>query len=315
MYNYDVYEISDIIKESRASPKKFVDKCEKQYESTLDALAGNLAKGSSQAPVVLLSGPSGSGKTTTCLKLEERLDGMEYETHSISLDNYFHPITAEERPLFEANLLDLESPDRVDRELLNSQLSDLLAGKEVEIPHFDFITNTRQKSGRSLKLRKGEIIILEGIHSLNPQLIENAASFSHGVYVSVRSRIEYKVAGESFLLHPSKVRLARRMIRDKRTRNRNPSAVVAIYDSVERGENKYIMPYKHLAATDIDTFFPYEMALYKGLLPSSLPEDEAKYPWLTELFEVLSKLPAVDPRHVPHSSLLREFIGGGKYGD
>ena len=229
---------------------------------------------------------------------------MGFETHIISLDDYFHPITDEERPLFEAHKLDLESPARVDSDLLNSQLEEIMRGKEVEIPRFDFVTNTRKKSGRSLRLSKGELIILEGIHSLNPEIIEHGENFSTGLYVSVRTRIEHGDA----LLHPSKVRLARRMMRDRTARNRQPDATVALYAGVERGENLYIMPHKHRADYDINTFFPYELCVYKPFLPTSLPKAEAEHPWLTELFEVISGLPEIPARLVPRDSLLREFI-------
>ena len=309
----ETYNLNGLIQKA-ADPHGFVKESEAAYESLLETIAKELIKHSDERPIILISGPSGSGKTTSCLKLETLLDEMGFTTHSISLDNYFKPITDEERPLFDAHKIDLESPDRVDVDLLNSQLCDVMAGKEVTIPRFDFIKSRRVESNRKLKLKKGELLILEGIHSLNSSVIENSDEFSTGIYVSVRSRIEHLKAGESLLLHPSKIRLARRIIRDGRTRNRMPSDVIAIYDSVENGENKYIMPYKHRADFEIDTFIPYEPFVYKGMLPASLPEDEVRHPWLTELFEVLAELPALSPDLVPHESLLREFIGGGKYG-
>lgn len=312
MLLYEPILIEEIIKRA-VNAEKFVAECDAEYERMLDLSVADICKNSNDKPFILISGPSGSGKTTSGLKLEEKLNAAGYDTHILSLDNYFHPITDEERPLFEANKLDLESPLRLDSDLLNSQLRDMMNGKDVELPEFDFVTNNRKKSGRTLKLHKGELIILEGIHSLNPCVIENAEEFSFGIYVSVRSRIEHKKRGESYLLHPSKIRLARRIIRDCRTRNRIPSDSVALYESVERGENKYIMPYKHRADFNIDTFFPCELCVYKSMLPHSLPEDEKKHPWLTELFEVLSELPEIPPSFVNHSSLLREFIGGGRY--
>ena len=304
--------LNEIVKKA-ARPEEFISECEAKYESALSSIAESITKSASTRPLVLISGPSGSGKTTTGMKLEEKLDKMGFETHILSLDNYFHPISDEERPLFEANALDLESPARVDTDLLSSQLEGLLKGEEVELPEFDFVTNVRRNSGRSLKLKKGELVIIEGIHSLNPSVIKNAEDFSLGIYVSVRSRIEYAKQGERFLLHPSKIRLARRIIRDQRTRNRAPADTVAIYDSVERGENKYIMPYKHRADFNIDTFFASELCAYKSLLPSGLPEVEKKHPWLTELFEVLARLPEIPQEKIPSESLLREFIGDGKY--
>lgn len=312
MFLYEPILIEEIIKKA-SNARQFIAESESEYEKMLDMVTASISQNSGEKPFILISGPSGSGKTTSGLKLEEKLDRMGYETHILSLDNYFHPITDAERPLFEANKLDLESPLRVDSDLLNSQLRDMMSGKEVELPEFDFVTNTRRKSGKTLRLHKGELIVLEGIHSLNPSVIENAENFSSGIYVSVRSRIEHKKRGERYLLHPSKIRLARRMIRDARTRNRVFSDTVALYDSVERGENNYIMPYKHRADYSIDTFFACELCIYKSMLPSSLTEDEKKYPWLTELFEVLAELPEIEPSLVNDESLLREFIGGGKY--
>ncbi|MBQ7294068.1 MAG: nucleoside kinase [Clostridia bacterium] len=303
------------IAEKAKNPHNFIKECENSYEQRLDSIAAKISKNAGSCPIILISGPSGSGKTTSGLKLEEKLDAMGFETHILSLDNYFFPISEAERPLFEAHLLDLESPARVDRDFLNTQLASLLRGERIELPLFDFTANTRRASGKSLKLHKGELIILEGIHSLNPSVIEHAEEFSSGIYVSVRSRIEYRLSGERYLLHPSKIRLARRMIRDARSRNRTPSDTVELYAGVERGENKYIMPYKKRADYDIDTFFPYELCAYKALLPSSLPEDEARHPWLSELFEVLSGLPLVPCDFIPDASLIREFVGNGKYSD
>ena len=184
-----------------------------------------------------------------------------------------------------------------------------MKGRTVEIPRYDFTTNSRVKSGKTLRLRPGELLLFEGIHALNPSLLASSDEYTSRIYVSVRTRIEHGAEGDRRLLHPSKVRLARRMIRDHRERGRSLSTVVEIYDSVERGENLYIMPHKHRADYDVDNFIPYELCLYKNFLPASLPEDEAKHPWLSELFEVFGELPALDPALVPANSLLREFVG------
>ncbi len=301
---HEVIKIDEII--TRAlSAADFTGECEQEYESRLSEVAKGIARSSSERPFILVSGPSGSGKTTSAHKLEAKLDQMGFQTHILSLDDYFHPISDEERPLFENHLIDLESPARVDTDLLNSQLEALMRGGEVELPLFDFVSSTRKKSGKTLKIKKGELIILEGIHSLNPSVINNSEDFGTGVYVSVRTRIAH---GGGALLHPSMIRLARRMIRDGAARNRTPSATIELYKNVERGENLYIMPHKHRADCEINTFFPYELCVYKALLPPSLPTDEAKHPWLTELFEILSQLPAIDQKLVPKDSLLREFI-------
>ena len=300
-----------IAKKTEASAADFIRECDEAYHQSITSLVEDVLKTAAERPIILISGPSGSGKTTSARLTEHMLDNMGCQTHVLSLDNYFHPLTAEEKELFAENKLDLESPDRLDADYLNHQLSELHKGNEVELPRFDFLTNSRKSSGEFLRLKKNELLILEGIHALNPDVID-AEDYTTRVYVSVRTRVELP---DGRLLHPSKVRLARRMTRDARTRGRSPEATVDLYESVERGENLYIMPYKHRAHYDIDTFFPCELGIHKTLLPASMPETERKYPWLTELFEVMASLPAIDPDLVPKSSLLREFIGGGMFED
>lgn len=302
-------QLEDIRKKILTDPEAFVRECEADFSARIDSLANAVAKERDQRPVILLSGPSGSGKTTTANLIEARLDRRGMETHMISLDNYFRNFTAEDLELFRRNELDLESPDRVDGDLLSQQIEDLMKGRTVEIPRYDFTTNSRVKSGQTLRLRPGELLLFEGIHALNPTLLSSSDDYTSRIYVSVRTRIEHGAADDRHLLHPSKVRLARRMIRDSRERGRSLSTVVQIYDSVERGENLYIMPHKHRADYDVDNFIPYELCLYKNFLPASLPEDEATHPWLTELFKVMGELPTLDPAAVPANSLLREFVG------
>ncbi|MBQ7380738.1 MAG: nucleoside kinase [Clostridia bacterium] len=300
-----------IIQSTLNSPEDFIRECDESYQGKIKDLVNGIMENAAERPIILISGPSGSGKTTSARLTEHMLDALGCETHVLSLDNYFHPLTPEEKELFAENKLDLESPLRLDAEFLNHQLSELHKGNEVEIPRFDFINNTRRSSGEKLQLKKNELIILEGIHALNPDVID-ADDYTMRVYVSVRTRVE--LSGGR-LLHPSKVRLARRMIRDARTRGRSHQGTVDLYDSVERGENLYIMPYKHRAHYDIDTFFPCELGIHKNFLPSSMPEVEKKYPWISDLFEAMSLLPAIDPDLVPKASLLREFIGGGMFED
>lgn len=299
----------EIIRNTEASPKDFIAACDEAYQNKITKMANDILKTAADRPIILISGPSGSGKTTSARLTEQILDNAGCQTHVLSMDNYFHPLTEEEKELFAKNELDLESPLRLDSEFLNHQLSALHSGKEVELPRFNFVTNARENSGEMLRLKKNELLILEGIHALNPDVID-ADDYTTRVYVSVRTRVALSQGRE---LHPSKIRLARRMIRDERTRGRSFEDTIRLYESVERGENLYIMPYKHRAHFDIDTFFPCELGIYKNLLPASMPKLEAELPWLTELFETMSLLPSIDPTLVPKHSLLREFIGGGMF--
>ena len=292
-----------------SAPQAFVASGEAEFQNKIHALASAIASGAAERPVVLLSGPSGSGKTTTSHMIAARLEEMGMETHIVSMDNYFRTFTEEDTRLFRCHALDLESPDRVDNDLLSSQIEAIMKGETVTVPHYDFVTNVSMVGEQTLRLHDGEIIIFEGIHALNPHIIGSADEYTARVYVSVRTRVEHGEADHPSLLHPSKVRLARRMIRDRRERARTFSDVISLYDSVERGEDLYIMPYKYRADFDVDTFIPYELCVYKSFLPQNMPTEEAAHPWLSELFRVLEQLPPLDPALIPQNALIREFIG------
>ena len=301
--------LEEIRRRANADPRDFVEACESNYNERIKTLSHAVARGADKRPMVLISGPSGSGKTTTAHRMAEQLAHEGLEAHILSLDNYFRTFSDEERELFLRNELDLESPDRMDGALLSDHLEALVKGREVELPYYDFTTNARKMSGETIRLRPGHVLIFEGIHALNPSVLGGSDDYTSRIYVSVRTRIDHGAEGDRHPLHPSKVRLARRMIRDRRERARSLSTVVDLYDSVERGENLYIMPYKYRADYDVDTFVPYELCVYKNFLPDGLPEEQEKHPWLTELFDVLRELPALSPSLVPEDSLMREFIG------
>lgn len=305
-------KLTDIKKIAESSPNEFIQRCENDYHKSINMISDCIAQTKADRPILLISGPSGSGKTTSARMIERRLEADGHRVHSISMDNYFKPLTDEERILFDRHELDLESPDRVDKELLSENLHKLMRGIPVEIPLFNFSRNIRVHSGNTVQLKKGDMVIIEGIHSLNPALTGDSDDYTTRVYVSVRTRIEYEAeSGEIEELHPSKIRLARRMLRDYRTRSREYIDSASIYESVERGEDLYIMPYKHRADFDINTFIPYELCVYNRLLPSRMPDVEEKLPQFTNLLSIMNSLPNIHVDDVPRDSLVREFIGGG----
>ena len=302
--------MEDIKDRVLADPVTFVAECDKAYHEKLRDVAKTIAERSAECPVVLISGPSGSGKTTSSKLVERYLEELGLETHAIAMDNYFLPLTDEEKELLKRNELDLESPVRMDAALLQEHLEAFKDCREVELPKYHFPTSSRIPGGEVLKRKKGEVVIFEGIHSLNPELFGATDDFTSRVYVSVRTRVT--LPDDHGILHPSKIRLARRMIRDRRSRNREYGDTAAMFGSVERGEQNFIMPYKHRAQMDIDTFIPYELCVYKSFLPEDAPLAE---PWLDQLFDLLHALPTLAPAHVPADALIREFIGGGLSGE
>ncbi|MBQ2972200.1 MAG: nucleoside kinase [Ruminococcus sp.] len=299
------YYLEDINYQIKNNPKKFIDFCENEYNTQLEKIAKSIAENSETAPIVLISGPSGSGKTTTAMKLEALLDGWGFETHTISLDNYFRELNDEEFKLAKDGKLDLESPDRLDKDYLNMQIKCILECVGVDIPRYNFTTCKREFSGWTLKRKEGEIIIFEGTHALNPEVIttpdENCARF----YVSIRSQF----VTENEELRSRVIRLARRMIRDQETRDRDILDTFNMYDSVNEGEDKFIKPFMGRCNYSIDTVVPYELNIYSSLILKSLETLPQTNDVLT-LKTVLSKAYKLDQSLVPESSLLREFIGG-----
>lgn len=289
----------------------FVAACEKAYSRQLTKIADYIAAHKEQCPIVLISGPSGSGKTTSALILEEKLDRRGVETHTLSQDNYFRTLTEEDKALLAQDKLDLESPARVDADLLNSQLADIIACKTVELTEFDFPTHTRRPSGKALTRKPGEVVILEGIHTLNPDVVTLPEEQTVRLYVSVRTRVE---GPDGTLLHPKYIRLLRRMQRDVEHRGRPAEGTLAMFHSVNRGEDTFIMPYKHRSTFDIDTFCPYELNVYRSVLPDEVAALK-EHPDMETLLDLLTEVLPLEQTIVPSTALIREFVGGSIYED
>ncbi|MDE7364705.1 MAG: nucleoside kinase [Ruminococcus sp.] len=301
-------EINRINSNIEHNTKEYIKSVNEAYIYQLKKIADNIAETKETKPVILLSGPSGSGKTTTALMLADILGRLGCPTHTLSMDNYFKSLTDDERKLSVLGKLDLESPDRVDKELLNEQIESISKCREVEIPLYNFADSKRDGIKMRFQRKEGELVIFEGIHALNPAVITFSEEKLNNIYVSVRTRI---TCG-NIILHPSKIRLMRRMIRDRNFRKRSLRETMNMFHSVESGENKYIMPYKHRSDYDIDTFMAYEMNVYRDELLSELLE-MSDVPELADVTEVLENLDSLDRNYITSDSLICEFIGGGMF--
>ena len=202
---------------------------------------------------------------------------------------------------------------RLDIPLFSEHLRKLATKEEFDMPRFDFTTQSR--SG-SVKMSRGhnEIIIIEGIHALNPTVTGDTHKFALCMYVSVRTRLK---AADGTMLHPRHIRLMRRLCRDRLFRKRQYGESFRMFTSVSRGEDLYITPYKSRADFDIDTFMAYEASVYKNFLLDGLIAERdselAKFPACGEIIKFLSELDAIAPEYVPTSSMIREFIGGSEF--
>ncbi len=295
-----------------ANHEDYVLRCEEIYNKRLSEAAEKIYMDCKKRPLVLLSGPSGSGKTTSALRIGKRLREKGLSVHIISMDNYFLPEGMGEMPLDEKGSVDLESPLRMDIPLFTEHLEKLFRCEPVRIPKFSFKTQSRV-FGKVMRRKENEIIILEGIHALNPSVTGDTDSFTTCLYVSVRTRL---VSDSGTVLHPRTIRLMRRLCRDKLFRGRSVEEVLAMLPNVTRGEDLYIMPYKSRADFDIDTFLAYEPSVYGAML---LPELEKAMGTggsdedCRALLQILRELVPVSAKEVPSDSLVREFIGGSSF--
>lgn len=306
--------ISSINSRAAQNTPEFVRMAESNYAAYIEEAAQMIAS-SPDKPVVLLSGPSGSGKTTTALRIEKTLREQGAKVHTISMDNYFLPITPEsekELPRDENGQIDLESPHRLDIPLFSEHLKLLADGVPFEVPIFDFATQSRSGS-IPMRRERGEIVIIEGIHALNPEVTGDTHEFARCIYVSVRTRLR---SDDGTLLHPRQIRLMRRLCRDRIFRNRSYHKIFNMFKSVSRGEDLYILPHKHRADYDIDTFMAYEPSVYKHFIDftQAAGESEAldEFEAYSQIVKFLGELDEIDIKHVPSTSLIREFVGGSE---
>lgn len=267
-------------------------------------IAKAIQQSAESRPIVLLSGPSGSGKTTTAYLLQRFLDYWGCVSHTISMDHFFRTMTPQQRELSNAGKLDLESPTRVDIPYLNQILKSIIAGDPVWMPRYDFPTTTRLDQDHLLTRHPGDLLILEGIHALNPEVITIPDDKTTCIYVSVQTSI----TNGSTTLRPSRLRLTRRMLRDRSFRQRTLPETIAMFERVQAGEHRYISPYQNRAMFTVDTFLPYEIGIYKTLLTDDIT-DCFSHPMLKELSELWDSITPLPLCQVPKDSLVREFAG------
>lgn len=305
----NILPITDLNKAINTDSESVVAEAEDLYRRQLEAAADTVSENCEDKPIVLLSGPSGSAKTTTAMRLKALLQKNGFNSHVISMDNYFLPLNGLSGE--ELSKIDLEAPSRVDIPLLKEHLERFCEGLPTQLPVFNFADQTRS-AGELLCRKENEIIILEGIHVLNPLITEQITDRFQGMYVSVRTRLSNK----SKLLHPSMIRLMRRLMRDRLFRGRKTEDIIRAFKSVQRGEALYIMPHKDNAAINIDTFMSFEAAVYcNQLLPhlQAVPKEFELYSMVKELLEFLENIAPLPVSVVPDSSIVREFIGGSVF--
>ena len=290
---------------------QFVLRCEEVFHDKISAAAAHILSARQQKPLVALTGPSGSGKTTTAMRLKAYLENLGVPVLLVSMDNFF--LDLDQRPAEAAD--DWESPLCVNAQLLADCLASLAAGRETKMPRYDFRTG---KTGSWYKLQGNAdaIIIVEGIHMLNPWILDRLGGRATGVYVAPRTRI---ITNDDRIVKPEQIRVARRLLRDHAMRGHSLRQTVSRAQSVDAGEQIYIAPYKTNAAVHIDTFHDYELCIlakYLREIPQFQQELSAEFMaehHLRVLYDVLLAIPPLQTEYVPRDSLIREFVGGSSF--
>ena len=262
--------------------------------------------------LVLLAGPSSSGKTTSCKRLSIQLAVNGLKPLQISLDDYF--VDREKTPKDANGEYDYESIYALDLQLINDQFNALFRGEEVELPKYDFQTGKSKKSGKKLKMNDNNVLVVEGIHALNPELtaqIPNEQIFR--VYASALTTI---LLDNHNYIPTTDNRLLRRIIRDYKYRGVNAQETIHRWPSVRAGENKWIFPFQENADAMLNTAMLYELAVIKTQaepLLQQVPENCEEYAEAYRLLKFLKYFKGIPYNNLPPTSLLREFLGGSSF--
>ena len=282
------------------------------HEKKVASIADMISQRAEKVSFVLISGPSSSGKTTFSKRLSVQLIVSGFKPVVLSLDNYF--LNRENTPLDENGDWDFEHLHSLDLNLFNQNLKQLLNGEEIEIPFFNFEDGKRFYKGEKLKLYENSILIIEGIHALNPELIPDIpAETTFKIYVSALTTIS--IDNHNWI-PTTDTRLLRRIIRDYRYRNYSARETIARWPSVRRGEEKWIFPFQENADVLFNSALLFELAVLKKHaepILAEVPKYCDEYTETHRLIKFLNYFVPIYDREIPPTSLLREFVGGSSF--
>ena len=261
---------------------------------------------------VMIAGPSSSGKTTFSHRLSVQLRTLGFKPHPVALDNYFK--NREDTPKDENGNYNFECLEAMDVEGFNKDMLALLNGETVEMPTFNFKSGKREYKGNTLKLEKGDILVLEGIHCLNDALSYSLPKESKfRIYISALTQLNID---EHNRIPTTTTRLIRRIVRDARTRGTSAKGTIAMWYSVRRGEEENIFPFQEQADCMFNSALVYELAVLKQYVEPLLfgiGEDEPEYQEANKLLKFLKYFLGISSEGLPHNSIVREFIGGSVF--
>ncbi len=284
---------------------------EKRIIKTADEIYQRI-KGDHPLRIILISGPSSSGKTTFSKRLSVQLMANGLRPYPISLDNYF--VNRTETPRDENGDFDYESLYALDLELFNSHLQSLLRGERIELPTYNFITGKREYNGQTLRMKEKMVLVLEGIHALNPELTKLIPEEQkYRVYVSALTTMSLD---DHNWIPTTDTRLLRRIIRDYNYRGCSAVDTIARWRGVRAGEEKWIFPYQENADSMFNSALLFEFAVLRYHVEPilmSVPENVPEFSEACRLLNFLRFFNPIQDKEIPHTSLMREFLGGSSF--
>lgn len=314
----DIYKVLEIDTVHKLNKKIAEDKgketiilSEGLHEKKISDIADRIVNNKS-ARIVLIAGPSSSGKTTFAKRLGIQLMLNGKRPVTISVDNYF--VERENNPKDEFGNYDFECIEALDVKLLNDHIQRLLAGEEVEIPTFDFVSGHKSYKGNKLKLGPNDVLIMEGIHCLNDKLtISIPKDRKFKIYISDLTVLNLDYYNN---ISTTDTRLIRRIVRDNQFRSYSALQTIKIWYSVNRGEHKYIYPYQEEADCMFNSSLVYELSVLKDYAIPLLSDIDESYPECAEatrLCNLLKYFDSIPDEYIPKTSIIREFIGGSAF--
>ena len=276
-------------------------------ESNVAAIARRIKE--EDKKVILIAGPSSSGKTSFSHRLSIQLRALGLSPHPIALDNYF--VDRERTPKDEDGNYDFECLEAVDVAKFNEDMACLLRGEEIQMPTFNFLIGKREYKGNTLKLEENDVLVIEGIHGLNPKMSEGLPQDSKfKIYISALTQLN---VDEHNRIATTDGRLIRRIVRDARTRGNSAQRTIAMWDSVRRGEEQNIFPFQEEADVMFNSALIYELSVIKPYVEPllfAIPREAAEYQEAKRLLKFLDYFLGVSSENIPNNSILREFVGG-----
>ena len=296
---YDLEVVNRLVREC---PEKLVDISEKIVNDQIEQVVSTITKGNFK--FLLLSGPSSSGKTTTSNIIVKKLEKHGIRAIRVSLDDFF--IDLDKYSSQSGGSIDKEALTKIDIPCFKKFFNEIMKNDKAYKPVFDFVNNKRSENLELIEVNNNDLILVEGTHALNPELIDTKKYSNKVLKVYACVNSEFKL-GKNIVINSRRIRLIRRMIRDVQTRGESIEETVKYWNMVAKGEDKFVVPFKAYADFLIDTTHIYELAVYDKFVPKLLaPIKHLDY--ADDLLQVFGKAGSLSKKYVPKNSLLWEFL-------